>query len=908
MIHRYIDAEIDRVRDCPQAAMLSDKAFERLEESLVRVAGFVAGDALTCLVAEELEDENPIAATFPDLITKDERMRAESEIRRRVDEGTMSLPGALVERLTEQLGFRASAFIEALERLEARRDEISDGLLDGRRFTTIVDVGLSAGDTHNCGRSVTIFHTDAGSFVYKPHDLRVDVQLHEFCERFFQDFVRIPRAVAFAEGFGVSEFVEKRRAEGAEEARRFWYALGGLTAFAKLMGSTDLHYQNILCAGCVPYLIDLETVLYPVAMAASAYSQGSETREGLTRSPIRSLLMPARVDDMELSALMNTDESGIAPVVDGRIVDVRSYTKEYKEGYHDAYVRAVAHGDEIREALRSLDPHTTVRVVLRPTRGYWMMLQKLYLHTSLESKEAREHSLETIGRILRECDMTMEDVVVESEVRQMRRGDVPYFHTTVDGLSLFADGCELVEHKFATSAIDHALDILDSLGEADEAFDLSVIDGALSMYPRLSETVAPREAQAVKGSVGLGPSEVPLGVEEAETEAKRVFDEMCDLGIRTPNGRLVWGYLGQRSNAFVFGDHGLTNGLTGLAVFACACRARWADDESVRERTDLILKEAKEEIRALCADAAHYEGIPGTYVPVGEGSGLGGVLTGIALMRRLVPEDGLDTLAGEVLELLGRTDFAGCSEADRMGGLAGLVSALCRFEEYRGMGDVIARACDRILELKTFAYKDHILWKTMARVPRALSGAGHGMSGIAEALYAAADVCGDDRYVPAADEALDYELEAYARYKTKFGTWADLRDFPPKKYMHGYCAGAPGTGIMAKRMMDAGRGGERARALAERVRRSVRGLPLNPYDHLCCGNAAVAEYHLTMGDREAAGRVLGALYGRRLREGEYRDAHSATSGQVSASLFDGISGIGYEMLRYARPHDVPSIL
>jgi lantibiotic modifying enzyme len=113
---------------------------------------------------------------------------------------------------------------------------------------------------------------------------------------------------------------------------------------------------------------------------------------------------------------------------------------------------------------------------------------------------------------------------------------------------------------------------------------------------------------------------------------------------------------------------------------------------------------------------------------------------------------------------------------------------------------------------------------------------------------------------------------------------------------------------MAKHMMDAGRGGERARALAERVRRSVRGLPLNPYDHLCCGNAAVAEYHLTMGDREAAGRVLDALYGRRLREGEYRDAHSATSGQVSASLFDGISGIGYEMLRYARPHDVPSIL
>ena len=76
----------------------------------------------------------------------------------------------------------------------------------------------------------------------------------------------------------------------------------------------------------------------------------------------------------------------------------------------------------------------------------------------------------------------------------------------------------------------------------------------------------------------------------------------------------------------------------------------------------------------------------------------------------------------------------------------------------------------------------------MARIPRVLSGAGHGMSGIAEALYAAADVCGDDRYAAAADEALDYELGAHARYAARFGTWADLRDFPPKKYMHGYCA------------------------------------------------------------------------------------------------------------------------
>ena len=96
--------------------------------------------------------------------------------------------------------------------------------------------------------------------------------------------------------------------------------------------------------------------------------------------------------------------------------------------------------------------------------------------------------------------------------------------------------------------------------------------------------------------------------------------------------------------------------------------------------------------------------------------------------------------------------------------------------------------------------------------------------------------------------------------------------------------------------------------LAELAKGSVQGLPLNAFDHLCCGNAAIAEYYLTVADRDAAGRVLGAVHGRRLREGGYRDAHSDASGQVSASLFNGICGIGYEMLHYARPHDVLSVL
>ena len=54
--------------------------------------------------------------------------------------------------------------------------------------------------------------------------------------------------------------------------------------------------------------------------------------------------------------------------------------------------------------------------------------------------------------------------------------------------------------------------------------------------------------------------------------------------------------------------------------------------------------------------------------------------------------------------------------------------------------------------------------------------------------------------------------------------------------------------------------------------------------------------------------MLGALYERKQATGSYRDAYSGPGGNVCASLFNGICGIGYEMLRYAFPERLESIL
>ena len=949
MFRKAIDAQLERVRCCPQAGMLGEKVWERLEASLKRTTEMVTGSTMTHWVAREAAAENPLAAAHPELLTEAEKKRALDALRRQLDSGAMILPGPLTDCLTEQLDNKTDGFLEALARMEAHREEICAALTGGKLYQRIEDVTLSAGDTHNRGRSVMILHTDAGKLVYKPHDLRGDECVRSLAERFFPEFVGIPRSVAledfnenrsadhrFTTCFGVCEFIEKRRAQGAEEAERFWYALGGLTAFVKLLGSTDLHYQNILCCGARPYIIDLETALSPVSVLQEEYVRAEETKAYLLRSPSASLLLPFRVEGMEISVLMNLGESGIAPEVDGKRVTVRSFLPAYREGYRAAYARAMERREEIAEAVKAFPPFA-VRYVQRATRGYWDVLQKLYHHTAMATEEGREQSRATLEELLRESNRTIEPAVIDSEVRQLMRGDVPYFCTYTDSLALYGEGEKLAPERFGISPIDHALQTLSAMDREDEEFDLNCVVRAIEQYPEnlgegekkasrtkenasRPEIINRREDQTTAAQ----PSRSPLSTEAAAEEAGRILGEMYALRIPTPGGRPLWGYVSHYSQQLSFSDASLFNGYTGLAVFAAACAAVLGDGQgrgSVDEHRSVdfhriaeeLTREATDEIRGLVRqwrrvrEQEKYRLLQKAPA-VGEGVGFAGILTGLALLRRYAPDERIETLTDQLLEILEESDFSACREPDRIGGLAGLVSALCRFEEYRDRKTIIRAAADRLLALKEFSYRGAVVWKTMSGTPRALSGAGHGMAGIAEALYAAADTLGDDRYLPAAGEALAYERAAYLRYADRFGTWADLRDFPPKSYMHGYCAGAPGIGIMLARLMERGQGGGTAAFLADRVRESVDALPLNICDHLCCGNAAIAEYCLSVGDRDAAARTLGAMYERRRREGGYRYSFYTMNNSVTASLFNGMCGIGYEMLRCAFPDIVISVL
>ena len=393
----------------------------------------------------------------------------------------------------------------------------------------------------------------------------------------------------------------------------------------------------------------------------------------------------------------------------------------------------------------------------------------------------------------------------------------------------------------------------------------------------------------------------------ALSEAEELLKEMYSLNIPSPNGSLFWGYSNANTSGFSFCDVDLFNGLAGLAAFSSALFHATGDAEA-KKISEVITENFTDSLQNFYEYHKSYD-FAFDYAPqLGEADGIAGIITALSLLKRYSPHSQLDALCTSVIDLLHKSDLQRYGASDRIIGIAGLLSAMCRFEEFRDEKKIIRTLADRLLSLKNLECNGKFLWKTLLDKERPISGAGHGLIGIAEALFAATKILGDEKYAEASKDALDFECEIYEKYQPKFGSWADLRSYPPESLMHGYCSGAPGIGIMIERIKGMNFTNEAIEKLASYAKSAVDTLPLNVCDHLCCGNSSIVEYYLTVGKHEEAGKVLGAMYERKKAEGDYRYQLYDTNNGKTPSLFYGMSGIGYEMLRYAFPEKIMSIL
>lgn len=894
----YIENQLEIIQHAKEAALLSERAVSEFADSLADVLERVTKSTVTNWIVEEITPENPFAAFTPDLMTNEQREKAKQSICDKITHGQLMIPEPLLSILNLRFKNLTEAFLEMLQRMSEHREEICQVLLNGKCYHQIENIIFSAGDTHNHGRAVMILETDAGKLVYKPHDMRGEQHIYELADRYFSDVIGIPKCIAFEDKFGVCEFIEKQRSEGESAAKLFYHRLGGTAAVMKMLGSTDMHIENITCYADKPYILDLETIISPEIENLDYQKLHPELWKMKSRSLYLSCLLPSEPKGKQYSVLMNTDNSGCAPAVNGKYVSVKEYFSEFLEGYHRIYQQILKNRNELINFVREFSSQMPVRLLIRNTQYYFDTIQRLYHHNTLSSQENCQKTSEILSKIMQNNIRSDFINAVESEIVQMQRGDIPYVYTYADSENLYSDRKIVAESIFQKTAAQHILDNLSAMGEKDEAFDLALLERSIMQYPAKLDKSEQDEKMI------LYREEHILSREQALHEAEKLSGLVYDLRIASPDGKLFWGYINESDFSFRFCETGLTSGLMGIAVFSAAC-AFISENDRIKEQAEKTVNEIVIELNRMY-DYLKEKNFSAENAPfLGESEGVGGILTGLALLRRYTDRTDIVELQKKTLNTVSQFDLLKYGAPDRMIGMSGLVSALCRFEEYHDRKELIKQAADSLLAMKTLKYQNRILWKSFPETARPISGGGHGIAGIAEALSAAANVLHEASYLSAIEEALQFEHDSYS---TKFGTWSDLRSYPPTGYMHGYCSGAPGIGIMLNRMKQNHYTSSVLEECRELASQSVNRLPLNYRDHLCCGNSAVVEYYLSVGKQEEAGKILSAMQKRCEQDGNYRYMAYQFNNSLTASLFYGASGIGYEMLRYAEPDKILSVL
>lgn len=107
-------------------------------------------------------------------------------------------------------------------RVKDHKNEISEKILKGKVFTEILSFFGDGADVHNDGKTSVVVTTDAGKFLYKPHDCKTDLVFKTICDKHFNDIVRVPEVLYAGEDYSFIEYITNNVASTENEAALFY--------------------------------------------------------------------------------------------------------------------------------------------------------------------------------------------------------------------------------------------------------------------------------------------------------------------------------------------------------------------------------------------------------------------------------------------------------------------------------------------------------------------------------------------------------------------------------------------------------------------------------------------------------------------------------------------------------------
>ncbi|HET8843726.1 MAG TPA: type 2 lanthipeptide synthetase LanM, partial [Ktedonobacteraceae bacterium] len=304
-------------------------------------------------------------------------------------------------------------------------------------------------------------------------------------------------------------------------------------------------------------------------------------------------------------------------------------------------------------------------------------------------------------------------------------------------------------------------------------------------------------------------------------------------------------------------------------------------------------------------------------VEIGGFIGLGAVVYLFSHLGKLWNEPGLFEEAMTVTELL-TEQIKNDTKFDILSGSAGAILSLLSLSTVFPSERVLQAAlrCGEHLLVHAQPLEQGIGWQTVPQY-RPLAGFSHGAAGIAYSLLRLADLNGETRFRRAALAAFAYERSLFSTAQQNWPVLA-REEVPQPGFRMSWGYGAPGLGlgrIAALQFID-------EPAIRQEISTALQTtISLGfGYDHYVYGPnhslgngdfgnletlLVAAQVLQVPGYQETLERITAMLL-------ESIDAYGWVTGTPlnveTPGLMNGLAGIGYQLLRLAKPGDVPSVL
>ncbi|MBF0117625.1 MAG: DUF4135 domain-containing protein [Desulfobacterales bacterium] len=395
--------------------------------------------------------------------------------------------------------------------------------------------------------------------------------------------------------YGWVEKIDHKLCTSEEESHRFYFRLGSILCILYMLRGNDCQSKNIIACGEHPVIIDNENIMHPYVVPDKPFEDFLDAEflaiQILEDSVLNIGMLPywTRQNDYQLD-----DISGIGhypekeslhhlPFVENYPQRLKYFIEDIISGFQKTYHFAFTHKDLILSGPIMIFKEQMVRFLFRSRQYY----QKAIYHASQSQylMNGADYSiqLEILARLfVSESDKPSFWPILKYERESICQNVFPYFSAKVNDHSLFLSDmgktdAQKIDKYFFYPSYSMVIDRIQKMNEDDLCQQIDFIKSALMLrmgknFPKFSKTLCSNDQPAQKGIAKLEKQAAAIGI---TIKTKAIISNKSSTWI-TPVS------LTGDDHHFILKPAGFDckSGIPGISLFLASLYKAFNDDEA----------------------------------------------------------------------------------------------------------------------------------------------------------------------------------------------------------------------------------------------------------------------------------------------------------------------------------------